>query len=230
MYRAFFCCLFIFSVVWLPRTVYAQQPETLQLLPLPAGTMAYRVGVTLAATLTRMTPYRTIIAGYGGAQVMVPMVDSGRADLALLNANDAGQGFRGEPPFRQANGNLRLISNAYSNTVGIIVTRDSDIKSIADIRGKRVTGIFSSHKSCEQLAEAQMANMNLTRADIKIVPVSSPVASVEALSEGRADVALCATPGMPALLEAGTKIGIRYLGLDPSTEAVAPLGRKPATT
>ena len=225
MYRSFICGFFTFSILiyglLLPRVAGAQQPDTLQLLTLPAGSMAYNVGVTLAATITRTTPYQTIIAGYGGAQVIVPMLDSGRAELALLNANDAAQGFKGEPPFRQANSNLRLISNAYANTVGVIVARDSDIKTIADIKGKRVTGAFSSHKSCEQQAEAQMANMGLTRADVKIVPVSSPVASVEALSEGRADVALCATPGMPAVLEAGTKIGIRYLGLDSSPEAVS---------
>lgn len=220
MYRSFFCSLFILGIALLPAGIAAQQTESLQILTLPAGSNAYRAGVTLAAALTRKTPYKAIVAGYGGAQVMIPALDSGRAELALLNANDAARGFRGEPPFRQASDRLRLISNAYSNTVGVIVARDSDIRSIADIRGKRVTGIFSSHKSCEQLAEAQMANMGLTRSDIKLVPVSSPVASVEALSEGRADVALCATPGMPALLEAGTKIGIRYLGLDPSPEAV----------
>jgi len=224
MYRFFrtsaYLVLFSLCTLALPRTSIAQQAETLQLLTLPAGSMAYRVGVTLAATLTRTTPYKTIVAGYGGAQVMIPMLDSGRAELALLNANDAGQGFRGEATFRKASPNLRLISNAYANTVGVIVARDSDIRTIADIKGKRVTGAFSSHKSCEQLAEAQMANMGLTREDIKLVPVSSPVASVEALSEGRADVALCATPGMPAILEAGAKNGIRYLGLDPSPEAV----------
>jgi TRAP transporter TAXI family solute receptor len=223
LYRSLISGLFIVSLVshgLMPRTTSAQETGSLQLLTLPAGSMAYRVGVTLAATLTRTTPYKTIVAGYGGAQVMIPMLDSGRAELALLNANDAGQGFRGEATFRQTNTNLRLISNAYANTVGVIVARDSAIKTIADIRGKRVTGVFSSHKSCEQLAEAQMANMGLTRADVRIVPVSTPVASVEALSEGRADVALCATPGMPAILEAGAKNGIRYLGLDPSAEAV----------
>lgn len=219
MYRSFFYSLFIIGIM-LPAGITAQQTESLQILTLPAGSNAYRAGVTLAAALTRKTSYKVIVTGYGGAQVMIPMLDSGRAELALLNANDAAQGFRGDLPFRQTNSNLRLISNAYSNTVGVIVARDSDIRSIADIRGKRVTGIFSSHKSCEQLAEAQMVNMGLTRSDIKVVPVSSPVASVEALSEGRADVALCATPGMPALLEAGTKIGIRYLGLDPSPDAV----------
>ena len=214
------CVFVLLSTLTLNRHLAAAE-DTLQLLTLPAGSMAYRVGVTLAATITRTTHYKTIVAGYGGAQVIVPMLDSGRAELALINANDAAQGFRGEAPFRKASPNLRLISNAYANTVGVIVLRDSDIKTIADIKGKRVTGAFSSHKSCEQLAEAQMANMGLTREDIKLVPVSSPVASVEALSEGRADVALCATPGMPAILEAGTKVGIHYLGLDPSAPAVA---------
>ena len=224
MYRSIICTLFTIGiaiqVMLLPRTVSAQENPTLQILTLPTGSNAYRAGVTLAAAITRSTPYKTIVAGYGGAQVIVPMLDSGRAELALINANDALQGFRGEAPFRKVNSKLRLISNAYANTVGVIIAKNSDIKTISDIKGKRVTGAFSSHKSCEQLAAAQMANMGLTRADVKIVPVSTPVASVEALAEGRADVALCATPGMPAILEAGAKIGIRYLSLDPSAAAV----------
>jgi TRAP transporter TAXI family solute receptor len=215
----------VLAVVLHSAPAAGQENRQLQILTLPAGSMAYRVGVTLAASLTRGTPYKAIVAGYGGAQVIVPMLDSGRADLALLNANDAGQGYRGESPFRGAHAKLRLISNAYANTVGIIVARDSDITSIAGIRGRRVTGVFSSHKSCEQLAAAQMANLDLSREDVRLVPVSSPVAAIEALAEGRADVALCVTPDMPAALEADNRLGIRYLSLDPSPEAVRRLQR-----
>ncbi len=101
-----------------------------------------------------------------------------------------------------------------------MVAADSPIQTIEDIKGKRVTGIFSSHKSCELVARAQMANMELERNDVRTVPVTNPISSVQAVAEGRADVALCVSPGIPAALEANARVGIRYISMDPSETAV----------
>ena len=215
--------LLAFLMLLNPVFSHAAEQTSLQILTLPTGSKAYRAGVTLAATITRHTPYQAIVAGYGGAQVIVPMLENNRAELALINADDAAQGFRGERTFRRSNENLRLISIAYNIMGGAVVALDSDIRNIADIRGRRVTGVFSSHKSCELVARAQMANMGLSRDDVRTVPVTNPIGSVQALAEGRADVALCVAPGIPAALEADARIGIRYISMDPSEEAVARL-------
>jgi TRAP transporter TAXI family solute receptor len=206
-----------------PALAYPAEQSILQILTLPTGSKAYRAGVTLAAAITRHTPYQAIIAGYGGAQVIVPMLESNRAELALINADDATQGYRGVRPFRSKNENIRLISNAYNIMGGTVVAEDSDIRTINDIRGKRVTGVFSSHKSCELVARAQMANMGISRDEVRTVPVTNPVGSIQALAEGRADVALCVAPGIPAVLEADARVGIRYISMDPSDEAVTRL-------
>jgi TRAP transporter TAXI family solute receptor len=211
-------------LIWLsPALAYSAEQSTLQILTLPTGSKAYRAGVTLAAAITRHTGYQAIVAGYGGAQVIVPMLESNRAELALINADDALQGYLGERAFRRSNPNLRLISIAYDIMGGTVVAEDSDIQTINDIRGKRVTGVFSSHKSCELVARAQMANMGISRDEVRTVPVTNPVGSVQALTEGRADVALCVAPGIPAALEADARIGIRYISMDPSDEAVTRL-------
>jgi uncharacterized protein len=198
----------------------AAEPQTIQIITLPTGSQAYRVGVTLAAAINRLTNHQAIVAGYGGAQVIVPMLQNNRAEFALINADDATRGHRGIQPFRRSNDNIRLVSKAYSIFAGVAVAKDSPIKTIDDIKGKRVTGIFSSHKSCELVAEAQMANIGLDRKDVKTVPVTNPIGSIQALADGRADVALCLSPGIPAALEANAKIGIRYISMDPSSDAI----------
>jgi TRAP transporter TAXI family solute receptor len=149
------------------------------------------------------------------------MLQNNRAELALINSDDVTQGYQGTGQFRRPNDNLRLVSISYDILAGVVVAADSPIKTIADIKGKRVTGIFSSHKSCELVARAQMANMGLERKDIRTVPVTNPISSVQAVADGRADVALCVSPGIPAALEANAKIGIRYISMDPSQGAVA---------
>ncbi len=207
---------FVFSF-----NVWSEDPQNIQIITLPTGSKAYRAGVTLAAAINRTTQHKAIVAGYGGAQVIVPMLQSNRAEFALINSDDATQGYRGTGQFRRSNDNLRLVSNAYDILAGVVVAQDSPIQSIADIKGKRVTGIFSSHKSCALIAQAQMANLNLDRKDVRTVPVTNPISSVQAVAEGRADVALCVSPGIPAALEANAKIGIRYLSMDPSADALA---------
>ena len=219
------CKLLVLSYITLllPMTTNAADQKTIQIITLPTGSQAYRAGVTLAAAISRLTDYQAIVAGYGGAQVIVPMLDTNRAEFALINAADASRGYRGVQPFRRSNDNVRLISNAYSIFAGVAVAKDSPIKTISDIKGKRVTGIFSSHKSCELVAEAQMANIGLDRKDVKTVPVTNPIGSIQALAEGRADVALCVSPGIPAALEANAKIGIRYISMDSSINSVTRL-------
>ncbi|NNE38406.1 MAG: TAXI family TRAP transporter solute-binding subunit, partial [Gammaproteobacteria bacterium] len=200
---------------------YAVDPQNIQIITLPTGSKAYRVGVTLAASINRSTDHKAIVAGYGGAQVIVPMLQTNRAELALINSDDATQGYRGTGQFRRTNDNLRLVSNAYDIFAGVVVAADSAIETIEDIKGKRVTGIFSSHKSCELVARAQMANMGLDRREVRTVPVTNPISSVQAVAEGRADVALCVSPGIPAALEANAKVGIRYISMDPSESALS---------
>lgn len=211
------------AILFLAFSFTSHAAGPIQIITLPTGSKAYRAGVTLAAAISHNTTYQAIVAGYGGAQVIVPMLERGRAELALINADDAMQGYNGTETFRRANKNLRLISNAYSILGGVAVAANSDIRTIEDIRGKRVTGIFSSHKSCEVVAEAQMANMGLSRDDVRTVPVTNPVGSIQALAEGRADVALCVSPGIPAALEADARIGIRYISMDPSDVAITRL-------
>ncbi len=213
----------VFSLILtisLTFSAFAQEPQNIQIITLPTGSKAYRVGVTLAAAINRTTEHKAIVAGYGGAQVIVPMLQNNRAEFALINSDDATQGYRGTGQFRRSNDNLRLISNAYDIYAGVVVAADSPIQSIKDIKGKRVTGIFSSHKSCALVAEAQMANMNLDRGEVRTVPVTNPISSVQAVADGRADVALCVSPGIPAALEANAKVGIRYISMDPSEAAL----------
>ena len=213
-------CL-VASLLLTSTSSYSADPQSIQIITLPTGSQAYRAGVTLAAAINRSTPHQAIVAGYGGAQVIVPMLQNDRAEFALINADDATQAYQGREQFRRSNDSIRLISYAYSIFAGVTVANDSVLKTINDIKGKRVTGIFSSHKSCERVAEAQMANMGLNRNEVKTVPVTNPIGSGQALAEGRADVALCVSPGIPVSLEADAKIGIRYISMDPSTAAVA---------
>ncbi len=198
----------------------ARAADQVDIVTLPQGSVAHGVGVALAGVISEKSPVRMIAAGYGGPQILVPLVDEGKASFTLLNANDVASAMRGtKPEYKKAHHNLRLISNGYSNSIGILVRADSDIRTAADLKGKRVTGVFSAHKTCAKLATATIANAGLTWNDVTVVPVTSTVPSIQALADGRADAALCGAIGMSVIKEVNAKVPLRFVSLDSSAAA-----------
>ncbi len=108
----FFCIYGLLMALTVSFGVIAAEPQNIQIITLPTGSKAYRVGVTLASAINRSTDHKAIVAGYGGAQVIVPMLQNNRAELALINSDDATQGYHGRGQFRRPNDNLRLVSTA----------------------------------------------------------------------------------------------------------------------
>lgn len=198
----------------------AQEEVKVEIVTLPAGSLAHGVAVGLAGVVGQKSSVKLIAAGYGGPQVLVPLVDEGKAAFTLLNANDVASAMAGAAPaYKQRHQNLRLISNGYRNAIGILVRADSDIRSPADLKGKRVTGVFSAHKTCANLASATIANAGLTWDDVRVVPVTSTVPSVRALAEGRADAALCGAIGMAVIKEVNAQVPVRFVSLDAAPAA-----------
>lgn len=191
-----------------------------EIVTLPAGSVAHGAAVALAGVVGQKSSVKLIAAGYGGPQVLVPLVDDGKAAFTLLNANDVASALAGaQPEYKKPHKNLRLVSNGYRNAVGIVVRQDSDIRSAADLKGKRVTGVFSAHKTCAKLAAATIANAGLSWDDVKVVPVTSTVPSVQSLAEGRADAALCGATGMAVIKEVNAQVPLRFVSLDGSATA-----------
>ncbi len=198
----------------------AHAADQVDIVTLPQGSVAHGVGVAIAGVVSQKSPIRMVAAGYGGPQILVPLVDEGKASFALLNANDVASAVRGtKPEYKAAHRNLRVISNGYRNSIGILVRADSDIRSAADLKGKRVTGVFSAHKTCAKLATATIANAGLTWDDVRVVPVTSTVPSVQALADGRADAALCGAIGMSVIKEVNARVPVRFVSLDGSPAA-----------
>lgn len=198
----------------------ADEETKVEIVTLPSGSVAHGAAVALAGVVGHKSSIKLIAAGYGGPQVLVPLVDEGKAAFTLLNTNDVASAMAGAAPaYKQRHQNLRLISNGYRNAIGIVVRADSDIRTPADLKGKRVTGVFSAHKTCAKLASATIANAGLTWDDVKVVPVTSTVPSIRALAEGRADAALCGAIGMAVIKEVNAQVPVRFVSLNASPDA-----------
>lgn len=197
------------------------QADTLRLLTAPTGSIVHTTGSAIASVISQKTDYTMLAAPMSGPQIYVPQVDSGRAQFALLNAADAHEAFNGGVGYREAYRNLRLAAVGFTNELGIIVRRDSDIRTGADLKGRRVSGVFSAHKTCEQLASAQMANFGLDWSDVNVVPVTHSRTAVQALGEGRVEAAMCVPLGQAIVQEINAQTPIRFISMNSDDAAVA---------
>jgi TRAP transporter TAXI family solute receptor len=100
------------------------------------------------------------------------------------------------------------------------VRKDSDIKSVADLKGKRVPSDYVSQRVLDELTKGTLANGGLSYADVQKVPVPNVVGGADALAEGKADVFMFAL-GAGKVAEIDAKVGgLRVLPIDPSAEAM----------
>jgi len=95
----------------------------------------------------------------------------------------------------------------------MIVRKDSPIKTVHDVKGKRVTGEYPANIAIWYHLYAGLASANLTWDDVKIVPVPALNEGVDAVVQGRADVTNHSI-GAAKVKEADAAVGIRFLSLD----------------
>ncbi|WP_142850252.1 TAXI family TRAP transporter solute-binding subunit [Telmatospirillum sp. J64-1] len=199
----------------------AMAAERAQIITAPVGSIVHTVGSAIASVVSQNTDLDLLAVPMSGPQVLVPQLNSGRGEFTLINAADAYEALRGEPPaYRAPNANLRLVAVGFTNELGLITPRNSPIRTAEDIRGKRVTGVFSAHQTCQKLATAQLANLGLTWDDVRVVPVTHSRQAVQAIGEGRADVAMCVPLGQAIVREVNAQTPIRFISMNDAEDAV----------
>jgi TRAP transporter TAXI family solute receptor len=114
----------------------------------------------------------------------------------------------------------RLLMRGSPLRSSLIVKKDSPIKTIGDVKGRRVTGEYPAQLAVWYNVFGSLSNGGLTWNDVKVVPVPAVNEGVDALIQGRADVTTHAI-GSAKVKEADAAIGIRYIPLDCSKQGEA---------
>lgn len=198
----------------------ASMPRSFGLGTNPQGSLYYAAGSATAKVLTEHLKIPVRVQPHSGSSTFLPLINAGELELGLNNSNDVRLAYRGIKPFIPTP-NLRLASVLFVLRVAPMVRANSGIRSLKDIRGKRVAGEYRAHLAVWYNSTSMMANAGLTWDDVKMVPTATVVTGAQALIEGRVDVAWFAI-GAAKTREANAAIpgGIRFLSIDPSSEAV----------
>lgn len=183
-------------------------PGTVSWTSYPAGTSGYNQAVAIGNVLRQDngTSLR-IIPGETDVARLVP-VKQGRVDFA---ASGAGSYYAQEGVFDFAQPqfgpqDIRLLAMNLSDAfMGIVTAADANIKTLEDLKGKRVAWITAS-PALNQNMTATLAFAGLTWDDVQKVEFPGFRASMEGIIQDRVDAAvLIATSGSAREIEASPR-------------------------
>ena len=201
----------------------AQMPKQVALGTNPPGTVYYAVASGLAKIVSAHAGVQMVVQPYTGTSTMMPLLNTGEVEFGLINGVDMGLAYRGpgfkiggRNPYLHAP-NVRLVMRGAPLLVGLLVRKDSPIRAIHDIKGKRMTGEYPAHLAVWYNMFGHLASAGLTWNDVKVVPVPAVNDGVDALLQGRADVAVHAL-NSAKVKEADASVGVRHVSDDCSAE------------
>jgi len=187
------------------------------------GTLFYSLAGGIAKVVSGASPVQLTVQPYTGTSTFLPLVNTGELEFGLVNGVDMGMAYAG--PKLQVGGrnpfphtpNTRLVMRGAPLRTSAVVKKDSPIKTVRDMKGKRVTGEYPAHLAVWYNMFGILASAALTWNDVKVVPVPAVNEGIDALVQGRADASTHAL-GSAKMKEADAAVGVRYVSIDCTPE------------
>jgi uncharacterized protein len=211
------------ALVFAPTTVLAQP---LGIGTSPQGTVTYQMGAALAKAITDTLKWQARVQPNSGTGTMIPLVNSGEIDIGFCNSLELIESFGGTGTFdKRPNPKLRQVATIFPLVTGLFVKADSPIKSVKDLKGKRIAYGFTSQEIIKTTVDAMLATAGLTIADMQPVLVPNLIRGVEEFMAGRVDVTTFALGGAKTQEADAAVGGIRWLDLGSEPAANDALGK-----
>jgi TRAP transporter TAXI family solute receptor len=175
------------------------------------GGVYYPLGGALASRLSLSDPGRQYTAEVtGGSVENVNRIRERQIDFGFVLANTVYDAYYGGDDAAQPMSGLRVMAPMYPNVTHILVRANSNIQSLSDLRGTRVS-VGSAGSGTEQHSRHLLEIAGLRYDDIQVRYLSFNE-SASALADGAIDAAIISV-GYPAaaVLEATTTGNVRLI-------------------
>ena len=170
------------------------------------GAIYHSIGTAIAKVLNESGVNATVQPATSPNQYL-PLISNGEFDMGPVNLQELSYAYKGEAWFSgRANKGLRLLALHYPLRVTMFVRADSDMQTISDLKGKRMTAGYTAQKTINPQNAAMYATADMTEADIKPVPVPSVVGGANAFMSGSSDAFMFAL-GAGKVREADAAVG-----------------------
>jgi len=194
--------------------------QTIGIVTTPAGSFSNSTGQAIAKVLVDKAKLRAVVQAQ--ASTGFEEVESGSADFNVSNSFDATFFATGTGEY-QGQGKkpvMRYVGALIPYRVAMHVRADSGIKTINELKGKRVSSDFNAQKTIARIIEAHLANAGLDYKDVVKIPAPNVVRQAEDFMSGKVDVLFFAL-GAAAIKQANASVGgLRVLEVATSAEAM----------
>ena len=129
------CVLVLSTAVW-------AAPKFISIATGGTGGAYFPIGAGLADIINKhLTGYNASAEVTAASKVNCINVNDGKSDLALVLGDTLSYGYKGDKlgGFTKPLSNLRVIANIYANTIQIVARKDSGVRTLSDLKGKKVS-------------------------------------------------------------------------------------------
>lgn len=211
------------SVVF-AATLFATGPSFAQAIGIATsnpGSIFHNIG-TAVANATNRAGLNTTIQPATSPNQYIPFVATGGIEFGVANLQEVNYALEGKEWFEgSVNPNLRIVGHVMPLVEAIFVRADSDIHTIADLRGKPMVDGYTAQNTILPQLDAMYGTAGMTRADMQPVNVPSVVGGADAFIAGDA-VGFIFAHGAGKVREADAAVGgLRALSIEETEENLA---------
>lgn len=172
------------------------------------------IGTTLADIYTMEYDVNSRTQTTGSSVENLNLMEQGKVEMAFVMSDALSQAIKGEVNFTKPIEGASTIATLYPNVVQIIAKADSGIKTIEDLKGKRVA-VGDQNSGVEVNARTLLNGHGITYEDIKVDYLGYAEAA-DGLSAGTLDAAFL-TSGLPnaSVMELAETIDIVLVTVSP---------------
>ncbi len=191
--------------------VQAQQAQFINILTGGQSGVYYPLGVALSQIYAKAIPNARATAQVTKASAEnLNLLQAGRGELAFALGDAVSDAWKGdaEAGFKTKLEKLRGLSATYNNYIQIVASADSGIKTLADLKGKRVS-VGAAKSGTELNARAILKAAGLSYADLGKVEYLPFGESVELMKNRQLDATLqSAGLGVASIRDLATAVKI----------------------
>jgi uncharacterized protein len=178
------------------------------------GTLNHTSGSAVAKVLKEKANLNVVVQPTAGESVLIPLISRGEAEFGIANIFEVVAAKQSAP-------DIRLIGSLHPLRGAFWVRKDTTMRTMADLKGKKVGMGYSAMKTIDPMVRAILATGGLTEKDVTPVLIPNVIRGADDFASGQADMFFFAF-GAPKVREVDVTVGgIRALEIPASGIAAA---------
>jgi TRAP transporter TAXI family solute receptor len=199
----------------------AASAQTIGFATGPQATPTNATGAAVAKVVNEAVGLQTRAVPYTSNEISLTPLNRDQMQFAVTNADVASAAVRGVEVFDgRKHENIRVALRLMPLNLGVVVRKDSPIRTMADLKGRCYPSAFTAQLGQVKVATSLLANAGLTYKDVRPNPIPNTSRSAEDFAQGKCDSAMMALGGA-RLRQIDAQVGgIRVLPIDSSEAGI----------